>query len=302
MNLLLYISRSFHLTNGPNEMDILKELLCNVWRLKANDTKCKPSVISRANILCSVVGSALKSRPASLLIEANVEKQSEASAKSRLTTSITDQIGVSSGAIASSSSPSSAAAAVASPLPSSSAISKELSLYKKAGFLVDSCGSKDIFDFRHCSIIPQRLEAITHRITKKLHVFLILLLKAEEHALKKKKMDDFIESIESISVVESADELVFIKMLVEKLGITMDAGIEVCVYSEAFDLLFLSSNFFESKRFDFILESNSNDRYFEQLFCEDKSKEKKSEVDIERADLVRSSSLKYWLTLLLYKD
>lgn len=51
---------------------------------------------------------------------------------------------------------------------------------------------------------------------------LIPLLKTEEHALLKKiseakKMDDFIESIESISVIESADELVFIKILVEKL-------------------------------------------------------------------------------------
>lgn len=55
-------------------------------------------------------------------------------------------------------------------------------------------------------------------------------------------------------------------------------------------------------RLDFILESNSNDRYFEQLFCEDKPKEKKSEVDIEKADLVRSSSLNYWLTLLPYKE
>lgn len=76
MNLLLYISHSFHLINGPNEMDILKELLCDVWRLKANDTKCKPFVISRANMLCSIVDSVLKSRPASLLIEANVEKVS----------------------------------------------------------------------------------------------------------------------------------------------------------------------------------------------------------------------------------
>lgn len=81
---------------------------------------------------------------------------------------------------------------------------------------------KDILDFRQSCIIPQRLEAITNKITKKLHVFLIPLLKAEEHALlkkisKAKKLDDFIESIGSISVVESAEELVFIKMLVEKL-------------------------------------------------------------------------------------
>lgn len=81
---------------------------------------------------------------------------------------------------------------------------------------------KDILDFRQSCIIPRRLEAIANRITKKLHVLLIPLLKAEEHALLKKiseakKMDDFIESIESISVIESADELVFIKILVEKL-------------------------------------------------------------------------------------
>lgn len=55
-------------------------------------------------------------------------------------------------------------------------------------------------------------------------------------------------------------------------------------------------------RLDFILESSSNDRFFEQLFCEDKPKEKKSESDIEKADLVRSSSLKYWSTLLPYKE
>lgn len=51
-------------------------------------------------------------------------------------------------------------------------------------------------------------------------------------------------------------------------------------------------------RLDFILESNSNDRFFKQLFCEDKPKE----TDIEKADLVRGSSLNYWLTLLLYKE
>ncbi|KAL7326468.1 hypothetical protein PS15p_208810 [Mucor circinelloides] len=72
--------------------------------------------------------------------------QSEASAKSRLTTSITDQIGASSGAIASSSSPSSAAA---SPPSSSSAVKrrrkimpkdfKGLSHYKQTALLVDSC-------------------------------------------------------------------------------------------------------------------------------------------------------------------
>lgn len=351
MNLLFYISRSFHLINGPNEMAILKELLCDVWKLKANDTKCKPFVISRANMLCSNVDSVLKSRPAILLIEANVEKQSEASAKSRLTTSITDQIGASSGAIASSSSPSSAAA-VASPPPSSSAVKrrrkimpkdfKGLSHYKQAALLVDSCGLKDILDFRQSFIIPRRLQAITNKITKKLDVLLTPLLKAEEHALLKKiseakKMDNFIESIESISVIESADELVFIKMLVEKFVVLHKYGhlkrdhnecwYRVNVYSEAFDLLFLSSNLFESKRaecesviiktlkelkqlpteqkncrLDFILESNSNDRLFELLFCEDKPKEKKSENDIEKADLVRSSSLKYWLTLLPYKE
>lgn len=76
MNLLLYISHSFHLINEPNEMDILKELLCEVWRLKANDTKSKPFVISRANMLCRIVDSFSKSRPAGLLIEANVEKVS----------------------------------------------------------------------------------------------------------------------------------------------------------------------------------------------------------------------------------
>ncbi|EPB82591.1 hypothetical protein HMPREF1544_10675 [Mucor circinelloides 1006PhL] len=105
-------------------------------------------------MLCSNVDSVLKSKPASLLIEANVEKQAEASAKSCLTTSITDQIGASSGAIASSPSPSSAAAAaavvvvVASPLPSSSTVNrrrkimlkdfKGLSHYKQAALLVDS--------------------------------------------------------------------------------------------------------------------------------------------------------------------
>ncbi|CAO3647902.1 unnamed protein product [Mucor hiemalis] len=150
-------------------------------------------------------------------------------------------------------------------------------------------------------------------------------------------MDDFIESIESISVIESADELVFIKMLVEKFVVLhkydllkRDHGecwYRVNVYSEAFDLLFLSSNLFESKRaecksviiktlkelkqlpteqkncrLDFILESNFNDRFFEQLFCDDKPKEKESETDIEKADLVRGSSLNYWLTLLPYKE
>lgn len=74
MNLLFYISRFFRLINKPNEMVILKELLCDVWKPKANDTKCKPFVISIANMLCSIVDSGLKSRPASLLIEANVEK------------------------------------------------------------------------------------------------------------------------------------------------------------------------------------------------------------------------------------
>ncbi|CAO0801260.1 unnamed protein product [Mucor circinelloides] len=141
-------------------MVILKKLLCDVWKLKANDTKCKLFVISRANMLCSNVDSVLKSKPASLLIEANVEKQAEASAKSRLTTSITDQIGASSGAIASSPSPSSAAAAaavvvvVASPLPSSSTVNrrrkimlkdfKGLSHYKQAALLVDSCSHHNL--------------------------------------------------------------------------------------------------------------------------------------------------------------
>lgn len=55
-------------------------------------------------------------------------------------------------------------------------------------------------------------------------------------------------------------------------------------------------------RLDFILESNSNDRFFEQLFCEDKPKEKKSKSDIEKADFVRSSTLKYWSTLLPYQE
>lgn len=39
---------------------------------------------------------------------------------------------------------------------------------------------KDILDFRQSCIIPRRLEAIANRITKKLHVLLIPLLKPEE--------------------------------------------------------------------------------------------------------------------------
>jgi hypothetical protein len=55
-------------------------------------------------------------------------------------------------------------------------------------------------------------------------------------------------------------------------------------------------------RLDFILETNSNDRFFEQLFCEDKPKEKQSEANLEKSGLVRVLSLKYWSTLLPYPE
>ncbi|KAG2203592.1 hypothetical protein INT47_011686 [Mucor saturninus] len=202
---------------------------------------------------------------------------------------------------------------------------KELSLYKKAALLVDSCGSKDILDFRQSCIIPQILEAITNRITKKLHVLLIPLHKAKEHALlkkiskAKKKMDDFIESIESISVVKSANELVFIKMLVEKFVVLLkydhlkrdhnECWYRVNVYSETFNLLFLSSNLFESKRAECessptlttgISSSCSVSSIFETLSCPCEKNMIRDASTV--ADLVRSSSLNYWLTLLPYKE
>ena len=61
----------------PNIMALWKELLGKVRMLKGNDTRCKHFVISWANMLCSHVDSVLKSRPASLIIEANVERESK---------------------------------------------------------------------------------------------------------------------------------------------------------------------------------------------------------------------------------
>lgn len=76
MNLLLYISHAYHFVNKPNELIMLKEVLIDAWTQKANDTNCKPCVIARAIMLHGSVGNVLKSRPAGLLIEANVVKVS----------------------------------------------------------------------------------------------------------------------------------------------------------------------------------------------------------------------------------
>lgn len=73
-----------------------------------------------------------------------------------------------------------------------------------------------MLDFRQSLIIPQKLQAVTNKIMKKLHLLLIPKLKAEEHSILKqisqaKTMNDFIK------IVQSNDELIFIKMMVNKL-------------------------------------------------------------------------------------
>lgn len=55
-------------------------------------------------------------------------------------------------------------------------------------------------------------------------MLLLLKLKAEEHLILKQisqaiTMNDIIKTVECISIVQSNDELVFIKMLVNKLQV-----------------------------------------------------------------------------------
>ncbi|KAL7311203.1 hypothetical protein PS15m_008991 [Mucor circinelloides] len=107
------------------------------------------------------------------------DEQSEASAKSRLTTSITDQIGASSGAIASSSSPSSAAA---SPPSSSSAVKrrrkimpkdfKGLSHYKQTALLVDSCSLKywlTLLPYKECSYYIESISCHFNKLALRIY-------------------------------------------------------------------------------------------------------------------------------------
>lgn len=79
-----------------------------------------------------------------------------------------------------------------------------------------------MLDFRQSLIIPQRLQTVTNKSMKKLHLLLTPKLKAEEHPILKqisqaKTMNGFIKIVEFISIVQSNDELIFIKMLVNKL-------------------------------------------------------------------------------------
>ncbi|KAG1136481.1 hypothetical protein G6F37_011640 [Rhizopus arrhizus] len=144
----------------------------------------------------------------------------------RLTIYTTNQIGKSSVTIASSSPATAAVKRRKKIMPKGF---KGLSDYKQAVLLVDSCDTNRMLDFRQSLIIPQKLQAVTNKIMKKLHLLLTPKLKTEEHPILKqisqaKTMNDFTKIVEFISIVQSNDELVFIKMLVNKLVILYKYG------------------------------------------------------------------------------
>lgn len=80
----------------------------------------------------------------------------------------------------------------------------------------------EILDFRQSLIIPQRLQAVTNKTMKKIHLLLAPKLKTEEHSILKKisqakTIIDCIEIVEFISIAQSNDELISVKTLINKL-------------------------------------------------------------------------------------